>query len=132
MESASDRPTNGLLVVFDTNFGERMLEGKDDRPVWVVESEANTPVVKALWVARHEEGSPSNVTLFATSGGGCETEFLDKLEAIELHSGQYSNADPYGCLEAVGVPLTAAIKRALNALGLTVFRETGEGFIACS
>ncbi len=119
-----------LLVVLDPSFGERLHDVRPDQPVWVAESAANTPVVKALWASPRYEHYLTDVTLFTTKDPGGERGFLGQIDTIDLHNGPYSTEASYTCLEVVGVTLSLNIEGQLRALGFTNFSTTSDGFTA--
>jgi len=117
-----------LLVVIDPDFGDCLHEVQPNQPVWIVESERNTPVVKALWAIPPGNRNLTDVTSFTPIEHDPAQEFLAQLDMIDLHHGPYSTQAPYTQIEVVGAPFTDEIGAALRQLGFDTFKPTPRGF----
>lgn len=117
-----------LLVVLDPDFGDCLHEVQPDQPVWIVDSERNTPVVRALWAVPSDHRSLTDVTSFTPKDQDPEREFLGQLDTIDLHHGPYSSQTPYTLIEVVGAPLTDEIRAVLRQYGFDTFKSTRHGF----
>jgi hypothetical protein len=94
-------------------------------------SPSNATVVRSLWETRPDRGSVQGITGFRFDPAAtAENSFLENLDAVDLHHGRHSTTTPYTELQAVGVPLTAAIRKVLSSLGFGQFKEVNEGFVA--
>lgn len=102
MSGAVD-PAQNVLVVLDPNFGDRLRDVRRGRPVWIVMSAANAPVVRALWAAEPDATHLTGVTGFRHSAGvAAEDGLLAELNTIELHHGSYSTSTPCTVIDVVG------------------------------
>jgi hypothetical protein len=123
--------TYKVTVIVDGNFGERLAQLPADEPVWIIESEANTPVVQRLWKASTATDHLTGITIFqAGEGLTPEEQFLAQLDTIDLHHGEYSAAPPYSVLEVIGCEPSDGVAAALHGLGFRVDTSTREGFVA--
>jgi hypothetical protein len=120
-----------VYVILDPNFGERLRGVWPGRPVWIVMTPNNEPVIRSLWSESSEPNHLMGITgmpLFQERGAeGC---FLAYLDEIDLHHGHMSSDTPYTLLKVIGTTLTGDIKSALLEYGFTQFSEDSEGFEA--
>ena len=114
----------------DEHFGERLEHLPAREPVWIVESPANTPVVKRLWAERPQDNHLTGITLFRAGAESREALLLGILGPVDLHHGEYSADPPYPELEVYGVGLSEEIGEALREFEFATFRPTAEGFVA--
>ena len=119
-----------VRVVVDRDFGERLAGLPPGEPVWIVRSDANTPVAHRLWAERPGHTHLTGVVTFRDGPGAPEELLLTMLDTIDLHHGEYSTATPYLEFEAFGTGLSPAIEAALGGLGFDTFDETPAGFLA--
>jgi hypothetical protein len=117
-------------VVLDPKFGDRLHEVRPGRPIWIVESSLNTPVVRAFWAAPPGLRGRTDVTLFTPKARNAAHAFLSELDMIDLHHGPYSSQTPYTQIDVLGAPLTDEIHAALEYLGFDEFRPDQSGFTA--
>jgi hypothetical protein len=123
---------NKLTVIVDPAFGERLADRPADEPVWIVESEVNTPVVKRLWKTRSPSSHLTGITLFqAAAGLSAEEELIAHLDDIDLHHGEYSADPPYSVLEVIGCHPSDKVVIALGEFGFRITSATQAGFVAC-
>lgn len=126
---SASTPTS-LLVILDPEYGERLRKIPLGRPIWVIMSPANAPVVRSLWETRPHRGSALGITGFdGNVAANAEDNFLGNLDSIDLHHGPHSTPAPYTELEAIGVALTVNIRAALSQIGFDEFTECEEGFV---
>jgi len=118
-------------VVVDPEYGERLRDLPVGEPVWVVDSERNHPVIRALW--REHEGldESAGITSFTFNRGGtCEDWLVAELSTIDLHHGEFSHDPPYSVLNVIGVGWSRAIQEELDRFGFGGHEATGDGFVA--
>ncbi len=120
-----------VFVIVDRDYGERLAALPNDEPVWIIDSPANTPVARRLWKERTELDHLRGITTF-TSGPECAAEdaFINLLEDIEEHHGEYSAFPPYSILDVTGCLPSERIREALAGFGLVIHSATVDGFVA--
>ena len=120
-----------VFVVVDRAFGHRLELLPPGEPVWVVDSNVNTPVAHRLWEARAEVSHLQGITTFR---GSCdsspEEDFLGDLDTVDLHHGKYSAQPPYSILEVIGCPPSERIQVALGEIGFEIASTAPDGFVA--
>lgn len=110
-----------VIVVLDSDFGERLRGLPAPSRVWIVLSEVNEPAVRALWAA----GRIGQVTgMQCVQGVSTEDRFLDELPVILLHHPALS------AMEVIGLEAGPAVSTALKALGFAEIVSTAFGFTA--
>jgi hypothetical protein len=122
---ARDKLTR-VLVVTDTDFGDRLMALPEDDPIWIVDSAVNGFAVRRF----REQHANSSVTVFRDREVSPEHKLIDELPMIDLHHGQFSADPPYREIQVFGVSLTPGIRSALIGYGFIFFDLTGDGFIA--
>jgi hypothetical protein len=115
-----------VVVVVDPTYGTALRQLIPDRPVWIVKSEANDPIIQRVWA---ENESESNVTAFNATDTPEET-FVSILGVVEEHHGVYSHDPALTDLEVIGTAATDAVRRALEAYGFDRIVATPDGFHA--
>ena len=119
-----------VLVVVDSEFGDRLRDAWHGQPVWITMSAANVPVVHALWANAPSSDHLTGITGFKHAEGTApEDRFLTQLYMIDLHHGPYSTTTPYTTLTVIGTPLTEKIRTALSQLGFSTFQQRSDGFV---
>jgi hypothetical protein len=103
-----------VAIVFDAEFGDRLLTLVMRTPVWIVESAANRSAV-AEAMNRATEWPHISVTVFRPS---------DDLEHL------LSQIDHPQRVDVTGLLLTDDAREALSSAGFTKIVETSEGFRA--
>src|ERR1700685_546038 len=99
--------------------------------VWIVDAPPNRAAAQRLWAQHSSDSHLDGVTTFkAREGASAEEMLLDKLDTIDLYSGQYSRQSPYTALEVIGAAITERIKAAMSVLGFAEFQSTASGFRA--
>jgi hypothetical protein len=120
-----------VRIVVDPDFGGRLTRLPVGEPVWIVQSEANTPVAQFQWAERPGVSHLNGVTTFTPfTSGDREQVLLGILDTVDLHHGQYSADPPYSEVEVYGARLTDAVEHAFRGLGFTEFGATSDGFVA--
>ena len=103
-----------VAIVFDTEFGDRLLTLIMRTPVWIVESGANrTAVAEAM--NRATEWPQISVTVFRAT---------DDLKHVLSQIGHPQRVD------VIGLSLTAEARDALSAAGFTKILQTIDGLRA--
>ncbi len=127
-----------LIVVVDTDYGDRVERAAEFAPVWVVGSQTNRDACERLWRSRphpdHREYGA--VTWYETPNPkDCLDSLLGIVPQLETHHGEVKDdelAFPNGfVLEVIGLALADNVTIALRELGFMSFVETPEGFQAC-
>jgi hypothetical protein len=103
-----------VAIVFDAEFGDRLLTLVMRTPVWIVESSANRIAV-AEAMNRATEWPQISVTVFRPT---------DDLKRLLSQIGHPQRVD------VIGMPLGDAACEAMRAAGFTRVVETREGFRA--
>lgn len=120
-----------VYVIVDRQFGEKLALLPSDNPVWIVDTPINKMVVQRLWGENQTKEHLVGITTFIDSTAASpEDLFLNELDVVDLHHGQYSADPPYTVLEGIGTPLTEKIKSALSDLGFNEFTFLPAGFSA--
>jgi len=126
-------PNRSVLVVTDPEFGSRLAQVPPGRPLWIVRSAVNEPVIQAQWAIPPDHGSTKGITAFRADPSASRAEtFMANLDAVDTHHGPHSSPDaPYTELESIGALLTPEIRAALSDwLGFNEFAESETGFVA--
>jgi hypothetical protein len=120
-----------LLVVMGCDYGERLREVSSGRPVWIILSPANEPIVRSIWTEHPQQDYRIGVTgLKFEPSRAAEDHFLVEIDTLDIHHGPYSTEKPYTELEVIGCHLTQPIRTELSELGFARFDEQATGFIA--
>jgi hypothetical protein len=103
-----------VAIVFDREFGDRLLTLVMRTPVWIVESSANrTAVAEAM--NRATEWPQISVTVFRPT---------DELKHLLSQIGHAQRVD------VIGLPLSNDAREAMRAAGFTTIAQTSDGFRA--
>ena len=113
-----------VAVVVDQEFGHRLWELARHVPVWVCNSEANSPVIEEIWEKSRLSPEQTAVTSFSRPGIAPETAFIENLETIDLHHPSWL------VLEVYGVGRSEEIMAVLQEYGVTEFLDDLNGFKA--
>jgi|SRR5438270_7160135 len=103
-----------VAIVFDREFGDRLLTLVMRTPVWIIESEANRPVVSEAW-NRATEWPHISVTVFRP---------IDDLKNVLSQIGHPQRVD------VIGLQLSDDVREAMRAGGFTKIAQTADGFRA--
>ena len=112
-----------VAVVLDAHVGDRLVELANCVPVWICNSEANTPVIHSLWEKSKMSEDKLNVTSFSCSNN-LEHSLLNLLSTIDEHHPFWST------LEVYGVGYTPEIMEAFQEYGTVSIENTLSGFVA--
>jgi len=119
-----------VYVVVDPHYGEKLRNLPADDPIWVIDSEANHIVIQALWNERQGSSHLHGITSFKYDPkGNPEDWFINELDTIDLHHGEYSHTPPYSILEVIGVACSDKVQNVLRGYGFIRFERTNDGFI---
>lgn len=113
-----------VAIVLDAHFGDRLVELANRVPVWICNSEANTPVIHSLWEKSKMSEDKLNVTSFSCSDHNLEHSLLNLLGTIDEHHPFWST------LEVYGVGYTSEIMEAFQEYGTVSIENTLSGFVA--
>jgi len=103
-----------VAIVFDAEFGDRLLTLVMRTPVWIVESAANRSAV-AEAMNRATEWPHISVTVFRP---------IDDLKHLLSQVGHPRRVD------VIGLPVSDGAREAMRVAGFTKVVETAEGFRA--
>jgi hypothetical protein len=124
--------TQRVAIVVDRNFGERLLSLREVDHAWVIESEANSPIVHSFWsrlVRTEPTGMPVGMTLFRTDEAASpQSACLMIADTVDEHHGEWSAAGPWTEIAVVGTVLTPQLEAQFYQLGAEDFVATEEGF----
>lgn len=113
-----------IAVVLDQHFGHHLWELAQRVPVWVRNSETNSPIIQAVWEKSRLSSEKTDVTSFSRPDDDPEQAFLNDLDTMGLHHPSWL------VMEAYGVSRTPQITEALQKYGVESFRDSASGFIA--
>ena len=102
-----------VAVVFAADYSEHLRRLAFRTPVWIVETPENRAAAEDVW-STAVEWPHISVTLFR----------FDDWRTLLAQIGAVDG------VEAIGTPLTDAVRAALSDIGLTRIDETSEGFRA--
>ena len=125
------RSGSHVLLVFDRDYGDRLLRSNGVDHVWLVESPTNLGSVEAYRAteALDDADEPSRLTTFAIAAGkkmklGC----ADLLELVDDHHGEFSDGPSWSTITVTGVHLDESLRQLITGLGGTEVVDTDEGF----
>jgi hypothetical protein len=99
--------------------------------VWVVDTPINRRAAEALWSVEVGYDRTHGVTIFKQyEGESTESSVVHLLPVIDEHHGLGQDWAMDIVLEVLGVPLTAGLRSALEALGPFDILERADGFAA--
>lgn len=120
-----------VILIVEPAFGERLAELPPHVPVWIIESELNSPVAGLLREKRHEENHLTGITTFKPDVTlSPEGQAISMLEPVDLHHGEFSADPPYSILEVIGCTAIDAMSKELLEYGFVISEITKEGFVA--
>ncbi|MDU0458982.1 MAG: hypothetical protein RW306_09665 [Geobacteraceae bacterium] len=120
-----------VFLIIDPHYGECLAALPPHVPVWIIESDMNTPVVERLRQERAEESHLQGITTFKEKPNmSSEQQAISMLEQVDLHHGEFSTDRPYSILEIIGSTGNDDIRQELKEIGFRITVFTREGFIA--
>jgi len=120
-----------VFLIVDPSFGELLSSLPPHVPVWIIESDLNSPVVERLRQERAEESHLQGITTFKQKAKlSSEEQAISMLEQVDLHHGEFSTHPPYSILEIIGCTATDVLKQELQEYGLGVSEFSEKSFIA--
>ena len=120
-----------VFLIVDTTYGESLATLPPHVPVWIIESDLNTPVAERLRQERAEESHLQSITTFQEKPKlSSEEQAISMLEQVDLHHGECSTDPPYSILEVIGCIATDKMRQELQEYGLGISEITEEGFTA--
>ena len=121
-----------VAVVWDAEFGERLLDVAARFDTWVVPSSINRATVESVWrTAQESPPATRELTIWSRPKSADELQdWLSILFDIENHHGEHAHQPPVTVLEIFGGELTAAAKTALGEYGYRTLELTPSGFRA--
>lgn len=120
-----------VVLIVDSAYGEALDKLPPHVPVWIIESDLNTPVVERLRQERIGESHLQGITTFKQKlNSTTEEQVICMLEQVDIHHGEFSAEPPYSILEVIGCIATDEMRQELQEYGLGISEITGAGFIA--
>jgi hypothetical protein len=117
-------------VVVDPEYGERLRDLPVGEPVWVIDSEDNHPVIRALWREHKGLDESTGITSFKYNPDSTREDWLiAEVSTIDLHHGECSHDPPYSVLNVIGVTWSRVIQEELDRFGFGGHEATGDGFV---
>ena len=118
-----------VAIVILPDFGRQLPSLAEPFHVWVVDTPVNRQAAEALWAAGPGDRT-HGVTTFKLESESTESSIVNLLPVINEHHGLQEDWAMDIVLEVRGVPLTGAIRSALEALGRFDTLERPDGFAA--
>ena len=119
-----------IAIVVNKDFGEKLIELSKRLHVWICDSENNLPFVKQVWSQDKKYSIESGVTKFDVSDNdSAEDIFVNILDDVDLHHGEFSHEPPWSIIEVYGVSVTQRIKSELSRYEEGRFEILEDGFI---
>jgi hypothetical protein len=120
-----------VFLIVDPAYGESLVALPPHVPVWIIESDLNTPVVERLRQEMAEESHLQGITTFNRKPKlTSEEQAICMLEQVDLHHGEFSATPPYSILLVIGCTATDKMRQELQEYGLWISEITKEGFVA--
>jgi len=120
-----------VFLVVDLAYGESLASLTPHAPVWIIESDLNTPIVERLRQERAEESHLQGITTFMKKPRlSSEEQAISMLEQVDLHHGEFSGDPPYSILEVIGCTVNDDIRKELQEHGFRISEINKVGFIA--
>jgi hypothetical protein len=121
---------NKVVVVFDPQYGDRLVELAKCVHVWAVESPDNRRAAQSyIEGLKTRSLTPGEAKLSLTlSARKClDSDFL---ETLQDHHGEYAQQIAWDELEVIGAALDFQTEKVLNEWGFHTFEQTPDGFLA--
>ena len=118
-----------ITMVFDPNFGEKLLELAKKECVWIVSSPSNDAAVDLYceWTKGEECTDPliSGVTVFQQIQIS-----RDLLDSVFEHHGEFAHDPPMSKLRIIGLELEDSLSEMLREYGFTIKKDGSMGLLA--
>lgn len=118
-----------VTVVLEDDYGDGLSQ-LPSGAVWVIDSSVNRSVAEKKWAENSVRSPLGGITLFDGYGEAREDIFLNVLDTIDLHHGEYSSDTPYIELRVIGTEATEMIKTELSNYGFVNYAAYPGGFSA--
>jgi hypothetical protein len=110
-----------VTLVVDPHYGARAMTKAEIGPLWVIDSPANTPVIKAIW--------SQGISKFSDSPT-CFRDYQDKEKSAAIAIGTLHDHHPeWKTFEVIGVEPRPGILDAFAECASGTHKLTSEGFI---
>jgi hypothetical protein len=120
-----------VAIVMQSDFSTQLPSLAEQFHVWLVDTPVNRRAAEALWSVRGGGDRTHGVTIFTQyEGESIESSAVRLLPVIDEHHGLQEAWATEIVLEVLGVPFTAALRSALEALGPFDILERSDGFAA--
>jgi hypothetical protein len=113
-----------------SDFGAQLPSLAEQFHVWVVDTPVNRRAAEALWGIGPGDRTHGVTTFKLYEGESIESSVVNLLPVIDEHHGLGDSWATNIVLEVLGVPLTARLRSALDALGPFDLLERSDGFAA--
>jgi hypothetical protein len=117
-----------IAIVMQSDFGTQLPSLAEQFHIWVVDTPVNRRAAEALCGVGPRTHGVTTFTLY--EGESIESAVVNLLPVIDEHHGLREDWATDILLEVLGVPLTARIRSALEALGPFDILERSDGFAA--
>ena len=136
-----------IVLVFDKNYGEKLLDLASNHYVWIIGSEINFKYARHYWetypaeeyidpeteIRGIQEDLDKGITVLEDISVPFDNELLDMLWD---HHGIYAHDPPLSEILVIGLPLTDNVKHTINDYDLSTIAQ-GDGWFlvrdcACS
>jgi hypothetical protein len=119
-----------VVLVLDTDLGERLWEVVCGHPTWVVGSEPNRTAVEEMRT-NTAPGERPDVTLWSNEFQlVTEENWCGVLDTLETHHGELSSETPLSRLNVYGAKVTPAAAAALRQYDFVSWMTAPSGFVA--
>jgi hypothetical protein len=116
-----------VVMIFDPEYGDRLIDLAKKHTVWVIGSETNRAAAKRI----HTKGIhiASIVTIWSSAfSPNTEEDWLSKIDDVERHHGDFAQSPPVSIIEVVGLSVSEAAKMAFRKFDYLDFESTPFGF----
>jgi hypothetical protein len=118
-----------VTLIVDRFYGDKLGDLQVGKPVWIVDSTVNYPVIRDLWKQRGTLTHLTGITSFNdVPDNSPEDLAISMLDTIEEHHGFYSHKPPWNVLRIIGAEKTEPLVAALNTLGFQPVAGSGTDF----
>jgi hypothetical protein len=118
------------VVIFDPNYGDRLIELAKVAHVWATASKQNKVAAERYMTelrGRVPGDEEKKLSLTLTHSEALDSRFL---ETLEDHHGEYAQDPPWTELQVIGKSLDPKTRKLLEDWGFRSFVKTIDGFVA--